>query len=355
MIEVKNISKSYGAMKVLDDVSLVINKGETVSIIGHTGSGKSTLINCIAGLTSCDKGSIVIDGQTLDDAHPSVGMVFQTDGLFPHLTILQNMTLAPINVLGMSVEEAEEKAYELLDMVGMWERSHDYPNALSQGQRQRVAIARSLAMRPEYLLLDEPTSSLDPVSGAAVADLIRELKKQEITIVLITHKIDLACEVSDRIVFMHGGRICEQGTPQQMIDNPQNRPTQLYMKYCMGLKYDIESAQYDHFELNARIEFFCNRYRLSKEEIHAVQLVVEELLNLLPLNEGLFLFISKSATNSALTIDAVLEDKGENYLAAEKFADDLSYMIISGICELISESIDQNGDRNIHLEIKHQH
>lgn len=352
MIEINHISKSYDDVRVLDNVSLCINKGEAISIIGHTGSGKSTLLNCIAGLTKYDMGTISIDGQVVRDVHPEVRMVFQEDGLFPHLTVLQNLTLAPVNVLGRSIEEAEKKAYELLDMVGMWERSKDYPSALSPGQRQRVAIARSLIMEPEYLLLDEPTSSLDPISAAAVSNLIRNLKKEEITIILITHRIDLAREVSDRIVFMHDGRICEQGTPQEIIDRPQHKQTKIYMKYCISMEYRIESAQYDYLDLNARIELFCNRYRLCKEEIHSVQLVVEELLNILPLNDGLLLSISKSAANSSLTIDVVMKDKGKDYLSPENMAEDLSYMIISGICSKIYEFIDENGDRSFHLEIK---
>lgn len=352
MIEIRNISKSYEKIKVLDNISLTVRKGEIISIIGHSGSGKSTLVNCIAGLTPLDMGSIYIDGQKVTDVNPKVGMVFQEDCLFPHLTVLKNLTLAPVNVLGMSVPEAEEKAYEFLSMVGMWEYSNDYPESLSLGQRQRVAFARSLIMKPDYLLLDEPTSSLDPISGATVANLIRKLKKQEITIILVTHKIDLAREVSDRIIFMHQGQIIEQGTPQQIIDNPHERLTRAYMNYCMSLVYEIRSAQYDHIELNTKIEFFCNKYRLSTDNIHSVQLVVEELLNLLPLNDGLVLSISKSAVTNSLEVDAVLEDKGKEYLSHERLSDDLSYLIISGMCDTISEYIDENGDKNIHLGLK---
>ncbi len=352
MIEVNQISKSYGHVKVLQNISLVINKGETVSVIGHNGSGKSTLINCIAGLTSFESGRISIDGEPMKDKSSKVGMVFQEHNLFPHLTVMKNMTLAPIHVLGMSAEDAEEKAYRLLELVGMWERSNDYPGDLSLGQRQRVAIARSLMMDPEYLLLDEPIASLDPISAAAVSDLIRELNKMEIAIVLITHKIELAAEVSDRVIFMHNGQICEQGTPSEVISNPQNPHTKAFMNYCMNLVYEISSAQYDHLELNARIEHFCGKYRIGKEDIHSVQLVVEELLNLLPLKDGLTLTIAKSASNMALTVDAVIDDKGIDYLSAQNVSDDLSYMIISGLCSIISEYVGENGDRNIHLEIK---
>lgn len=352
MIEINHISKSYGSHKVLDNISLIIEQGKTVSIIGHTGSGKSTLLNCIAGLIPYDAGTITIDGQLVSDVNPKVGMVFQEHRLFSHLNILKNMTLAPIHVLGMNPEEAESKAFEFLNMVGMGELSKSLPCMLSPGQTQRVAIARSLMMNPEYILLDEPTSSLDPVSSSAVIDIIRELKKKNITIVLVTHKIDFAREVSNKIVFMHNGRICEKGTPIQIIDNPQNSETKAFMNYCMSLVYEIKSAKYDYLDLNARIELFCYKYRLRQDQVNTVQLAVEELLNLLPLNEGVTLFISKSTQNSSLAVRATLENKGTDYLSARRAEDDLSYMILSGICETMSEYIDENGTKMIHLEIR---
>ena len=356
MIEIRNISKSYGPETVLDNVSLTVETGQTISVIGHSGSGKSTLLNCVAGLTSQDMGEITFDGKSLKDrsgkGFNGVAMVFQEHNLFPHLTVMGNMTLAPVHVLGMSREDAQEKAEEYLAMVGMWERRNDYPGGLSLGQRQRVAIARSLMMSPEYLLLDEPTSSLDPISEAEVTDVIRELKKQNITIIMVTHRVELAREVSDRIVFMHEGRICEQGTPQQIIDNPQESHTKAFMDYCMSLVYEIKSPQYDHPELNARIEFFCRKYRLGQKDVHSVQLVVEELLNIMPLGDGLLLSISKSASTKALTVDALIEDKGVDYLSLPEVTEDLSFIIISGMCENISEYIGEDRQRHIHLELK---
>lgn len=357
MIEINNICKSYGETDVLNNVSLCVKIGEVVSIIGHSGSGKSTLINCIAGLETFDSGSITFNGKTLKEisshGYNGIGMVFQENTLFPHLTVLQNLTLAPVTVLGMGQEEAEAKAYEYLDKVGMWERANEYPEHLSCGQKQRVAIARSLMMNPKYLLLDEPTSSLDNVSEAEVADVIRNLKKENITIVIVTHKVDLAREISDKIVFMHNGCICEQGTPQEIIDYPQNKYTKAFMDYSLNLVYRINSHQYDHPELNARIEFFCRRYRLGQSNIYSVQLVVEELLNLLPLDEGLTLSVAKSVKSQALTVNAILEDRGVEYLAPEHISDDLSYAIIAGMCEKITEYINEDGFRNIHLELHH--
>lgn len=357
MIEVCHISKKYGNIDVLNDVSLTVRNGEVVSILGHSGSGKSTLINCIAGLVNCDSGSITFDGKSLKDkaaeAYNGVGMVFQEHNLFPHLTVLDNLMLAPVHVLGMSRQDAEKKAYEYLDMVGMWERANEYPGVLSMGQRQRIAIARSLMMNPEYLLLDEPTSSLDTVAEVEVAEVIRGLKKQNITIILVTHKVELAREISDRIIFMHNGSICEQGTPEQIIDYPQDRRTKAFMDYCMSLVYQINSQQYDHPELNARIEIFGRKYRLGQTDIHSVQLVVEELLNLLPLDNGLLLSIAKSAKSQALTVDAVLQDNGREYMSPEAASDELSYTIVSGMCEKISEYINEDGERNIHLELRH--
>ena len=356
MIKINQITKTYGYSKVLDNVSLTVNDGEVVSILGHNGSGKSTLLNCIAGLATCDSGTITFDGKRLQErgktGYNRIAMVFQERNLFPHLTVLKNLTLAPIHVLGMNPKEAEAKAYDCLDMVGMWERANEYPGVLSMGQRQRVAIARCLMMDPKCLLLDEPTSSLDVISEAEVASVIRSLKKQNIAIIMVTHKVELAREISDRIVFMHNGSVCEQGTPEEIIDFPKERHTKAFMNYSMSLVYDINSPQYDHPELNARIEIFCRKYRLAQSDTHSVQLVVEELLNILPLEDGLTLSVAKSAKSQALIINVTLDDKGVDYLSDDVVKDDLSYTIISNMCDMIEEYINEDGQRNISLKLR---
>ena len=351
MIDVSHITKTFGSSRILDDVSLHISRNETVSIIGYAGSGKSTLLNCMAGLTSIDSGSVTVNS-TRKGTYNGMGMVFQEHNLFSHLTVLQNMTVAPVNVLGISKEEAEKRAMELLDTVGLWEKSSEYPDQLSLGQRQRVAIARSLMMNPDVLLLDEPTSSLDPVSSSEVMDVIRELKKKKMTIVMVTHRLDLAAEVSDRIAFMYNGQIYETGTADQIIYRPQNRVTRNYIDHCLNLVYEIHSSKYDYPELNARIENFCNRYKLGSQSVHSVQLVVEEFLNLVPLDEGVRLLVSKSVDNLHLNVDAWLPDSNRIYIDKSSLDEDLSYAILVGMCELIEESVDDSEGKHVHLQLK---
>lgn len=351
MIDVSHITKTFGSSRILDDVSLHIYRNETVSIIGYAGSGKSTLLNCMAGLTSIDSGSVTVNS-TRKGTYNGMGMVFQEHNLFSHLTVLQNMTVAPVNVLGISKEEAEKQAMELLDTVGLWEKSSEYPDQLSLGQRQRVAIARSLMMNPDVLLLDEPTSSLDPVSSSEVMDVIRELKKKKMTIVMVTHRLDLAADVSDRIAFMYNGQIYETGTADQIIYRPQNRVTRNYIDHCLNLVYEIHSSKYDYPELNARIENFCNRYKLGPQSVHSVQLVVEEFLNLVPLDEGVRLLVSKSGDNLHLNVDAWLPDSNRIYIDKSSLDEDLSYAILVGMCELIEESVDDSGGKHVHLQLK---
>ena len=348
MIKINHITKSYNATRALDDVTLHIGKNEVVSIIGYSGSGKSTLIRCIAGLETYESGSIVTDIQPRD-GYNGVGMVFNRSNLFPHLTILQNLTLAPIKVLGMAQEEAEEKALQLLDQVGIWSLRDAYPDTLSSGQRQRAAIARCLMMKPSILLLDEPTSMLDPVSQSEVYNVLSSLKNDEMTIVLVTHNLDFARSISDRMVFMSNGRICEQGTPSEIIDNPQERQTRAFINHCINMVYDIPSSKYDHPELNARIEVFCMRYRLPFSDTYSLQLAVEELLNLIPLDEGVSLVITKS--DKGLEVEATLAKGDHPYLSADHIKDDLSFSILEGLCERIEEDINELNETVIRMTI----
>lgn len=349
MIKINHITKSYDGSKALDDVTLHIGKSEVVSIIGYSGSGKSTLIRCIAGLEYIESGTIVTDAKP-SKGYNGIGMVFSRSNLFPHLTILQNLTLAPVQVLGMTKEQAEEEAIQILDKVGIWALKDEYPAKLSSGQRQRAAIARSLMMKPEILLLDEPTSSLDPVSTGEVFNVLSELKNQKMTIVLVSHKIDFARAISDRIVFMNQGRICEQGTPSEIINHPQERETKAFINHCINMVYEIPSSKYDHPELNARIEVFCLRYRLPITDTHSLQLAVEELLNLIPLDDGVSLVITKS--DKGLELEATLA-KGEHpYLSGDYIKDDLSYSILEGLCEKIDEGMNEMGETVIRLTIK---
>ena len=349
MIRISHLTKSYNATKVLDDVSLAIGRNEVVSIIGYSGSGKSTLLNCIAGLESYDSGAVTMD-IVQEKGYGGIGMVFNSRNLFPHLTILRNLVLAPVKVHGLSPVQAEDEAMCMLERVGIWSVRNAYPESLSSGQRQRAAIARSLMMKPRILLLDEPTSSLDPASASEVFKVLSDLKNNDMTIVLVTHSIDFARSISDRSVFMSNGRICEQGTPSEIIDHPKNRETKSFINHCTNMVYEVPSEKYDLPELNARIEVFCMRYRLPFSDTYSLQLAVEELLNLIPLENGVNLVIAKSDKN--LEVEAVLAKGTQPYLSLESVQEELGYTILEGLCEKIEEGTNELGESVIRLAIR---
>ena len=237
MIKVKNLKKQFGNNVVLKDISVAIEKGEVVSVIGPSGSGKSTFLRCINGLEEFDGGHIFVDNEdmadknlNIDKLREKIGMVFQSFNLFPHLTVLENIILAPVTLKKMSKEEAKVKAKELLKKVGLEEKADFYPSSLSGGQKQRVAIARALAMNPEAILFDEPTSALDPEMVGEVLQVMKSLAKDGMTMVVVTHEMGFAREVCDRVIFMADGEIVEQGSPNDVFLNPQHERTQNFLK-----------------------------------------------------------------------------------------------------------------------------
>lgn len=236
MIKFFNVRKNFGTLEVLDDVSLHIKEGEVVCIVGPSGSGKSTLLRCMNLLEDIREGQIVVFDQDLTDpetdineVRTEVGMVFQHFNLFPHKSVLENITLAPIKVRHWSEEDAEAKALALLDKVGLNDKVYAYPNSLSGGQKQRVAIARALAMEPRVMLFDEPTSSLDPEMVGEVLEVMRALAREGMTMVVVTHEMGFAREVGDRVLFMDEGRIVEEGKPRELFANPKHERTQSFL------------------------------------------------------------------------------------------------------------------------------
>lgn len=236
MIEIKDLKKSFGDLDVLKGITETIKDGEIVSIIGPSGSGKSTFLRCINLLEEPTAGNIYIDGEEITDPkhdinkmRENLGMVFQRFNLFPHKTVLENITLAPINVKGEAKESAEKTARELLQRVGLLDKADVYPNSLSGGQQQRVAIARALAMHPDIMLFDEPTSALDPEMVGEVLAVIRQLTETGMTMVIVTHEMGFAREVSDRVFFMDQGYIMEQGTPEEIFCNPKEARTKDFL------------------------------------------------------------------------------------------------------------------------------
>ena len=236
MIEVENVHKSFGDLEVLKGINLTVQKGEVVSVIGGSGSGKSTLLTCINGLEPINSGRILIDGTEvhargtdLNKLRRKVGIVFQQWNAFPHLTVLENVTLAPRKVLGLGKKEADEIAVRQLTHVGLADKLAVYPGKLSGGQQQRMAIARALAMSPEYMLFDEVTSALDPQLVGEVLDTLRMLAEEGMTMICVTHEMAFARDVSDRVAFFHKGVMAEIGKPEQIFGNPQNPETQKFL------------------------------------------------------------------------------------------------------------------------------
>ena len=227
LIEVKNLHKSFGENQVLRGIDVSIQKGEVVVVIGPSGSGKSTFLRCLNRLEIPTGGSIKFEGIEVDDAHidavrQKMGMVFQHFNLFPHKTVLQNITLAPVTLKKKTPAEAETQARTLLERIGLSDKANEYPNMLSGGQKQRIAIVRALAMDPEVMLFDEPTSALDPEMVGEVLDLMRDLAKDGMTMAVVTHEMGFAREVADRVVFMADGKILEEGSPTDIFDHPQD-------------------------------------------------------------------------------------------------------------------------------------
>ncbi len=231
-IHVTNLKKNFGKLEVLKDISMDVSEGEVVVLLGPSGSGKSTFLRCLNQLETATAGHILVDGQDVTNKHTdinkvrqNIGMVFQHFNLFNHLTVMDNMTLAPVHLKVMTKDEAKVKAMELLSRVGLADKAEAYPSQLSGGQKQRVAIARALAMKPDILLFDEPTSALDPEMVGEVLAVMKELAKEGMTMVVVTHEIGFAREVADRVVFMEGGYIVEQGTPEEVLAHPKEPRT----------------------------------------------------------------------------------------------------------------------------------
>ena len=236
MIEVKNLKKSFGDLQVLKGITKTIKKGEVVVIIGPSGSGKSTFLRCLNLLEDITEGSVSLDGQQINDPSTDInkirqkmGMVFQHFNLFPHFTILENITYAPVKLGKMTKEQANARAHELLQRVGLDDKADAYPVQLSGGQKQRVAIARSLAMDPEVMLFDEPTSALDPEMVGEVLDVMKSLAESGMTMIIVTHEMGFAREVATRVMFIDEGTVMEDGTPDQLFNHPENERTRGFL------------------------------------------------------------------------------------------------------------------------------
>lgn len=235
-VKVEQLKKSFGSLEVLKGIDLEVKEGEVVCLIGPSGSGKSTFLRCLNRLEETTAGTVIVDDNDITDpkcninkVRENIGMVFQQFNLFPHLNVLENIILAPVDRKKMSKEEAKQTAERLLATVGLAEKAAEYPANLSGGQQQRVAIARALAMKPDIMLFDEPTSALDPEMVGEVLEVMKQLARDGMTMIVVTHEMGFAREVADRVIFMDGGYIVEQGTPAEVFGNPQNKRTQDFL------------------------------------------------------------------------------------------------------------------------------
>jgi len=342
MISVRHLTKSFPtsngrSIQALRDISCEIHEGEIVSIIGHSGCGKSTLLRALNLLDPPTAGEILVNGENiLVKGYPAhqlrqrMGMVFQHFNLFNHLTVLENVTLAPMKLRGLDRTQAEQEGIEFLRKVGLAEKAQAMPSALSGGQKQRAAIARTLAMRPNIILFDEPTSALDPTMVGEVQGVIRLLAQEKMTMLIVTHEMRFARDISSRILFMHDGIIYEEGTPEQIFSHPQRPATQAFVRRIRSLTFDITNNDFDFYDMTTQIKQFCIRYSMP-EKMDPITHVVEEMLVLMrKYDSPIHIEVTYSELNQTSTI--VIIHKGETLSPLEREdTDELAVMIIHGM------------------------
>ena len=286
MIKIEHLKKEYSNVTPLIDVNVEIHDGDVISVIGPSGTGKSTLLRCINMLEKPTSGHIFIDGDEITDPscdinkiRQKMGMVFQGFNLFGHLTVIENLMIPPMDLLGKSKQEAYDKGMQLLRMVGLAEKVFNYPDELSGGQKQRIAIARTLAMDPDIILLDEPTSALDPTMVQEVQAVIRNLANTGKTMMIVTHEMNFARSISNRVFFMDEGGIYEDGSPEQIFENPQKEKTRRFIHRLKILELEIKSKDYDFPGMEGRISLYCNNSQIPQKTTKRIQLVFEELID----------------------------------------------------------------------------
>ena len=346
MIELIHLEKKYNKACPLRDVNAVIHDGDVISIIGPSGTGKSTLLRCINMLERPTGGQILLDGTDitapkydLTKARRRMGMVFQSFHLFGHLTVIENLMLAPMDILKKSREEAYETGVRLLKRVGLEGWEYQYPEQLSGGQKQRVAIARTLAMDPDVILLDEPTSALDPTMTGEVQAVIQDLAKSGRTLLIVTHEMSFARAIGNRVFYMDQGGIYEDGTPEQIFDHPQKELTQRFIRRLKVLELNIDSCEYDFFNAASEIDRYCLQNVISQRTKYRIHLIFEELVQqiLLPvLPEPHIRFTAAYSEKEKITDITVLYN-GVPFDPASS-ENSLSYSVLKGTTAVLNYS-----------------
>ena len=349
MIKVRHLKKVFRTpggdeLTVLRDINCDIEKGEVVSIIGPSGTGKSTLLRCLNRLEEPTSGVIEVDGTDILDRRTDIslirrrmGMVFQNFNLFEHLTILDNLTLCPMTLLGKSREEAEKREMELLGMVGLHDKAGCLPGELSGGQKQRAAIARCLAMEPEIILFDEPTSALDPTMVSEVLAVIRHLANQGMTMCIVSHEMQFVRDVSTRILFLNEGIVYDEGTPEQIFENPQKPVTRAFINRIRTLECRFENQHYDLYGLFGKIHTFCSKYGLGTKTLEKVQHIAEEMLcGIMPFCGPVKLTIEYSEKTSGISM-TFRQENATSAILDKTDEDSLSLMMVKGMSSSVTE------------------
>lgn len=341
MISIRNLKKAYPNVTPFFDVNVEIKKGEVISIIGPSGTGKSTLLRCLNLLETPTSGEIIVDGEVITKKGADIsavrrkmGMVFQSFNLFSHLTVIENIMLGPVDLLKLSRQEAYDEGIRLLTTVGLVEKALNYPDELSGGQKQRVAIARALAMKPEIILFDEPTSALDPTMVGEVLAVIRSLAREGLTMMIVTHEMKFARDVSTRVFYMDEGSIYEDGPPEQIFDCPKRERTRAFVKRLKTFERVIESPTFDFIEVNTGIEEFGRRQLLSQRQINNLQLVFEELCVQTLIGKGgemLPLRFSVSVSELDGSCEAAIFYNGPSFNPFEGQSGELSIKMVLGL------------------------
>lgn len=340
MIEIKNLKKAYPNVTPIKNISTVINKGDVISIIGPSGTGKSTLLRCINLLETPTEGEIIVDGVCITDpkcdiskVRQKMGMVFQSFNLFEHKTIIENIMLGPVKLLKKTPQEAYDKGMELLRTVGLANKAMSFPDELSGGQKQRVAIVRTLAMDPEVVLFDEPTSALDPTMVGEVLAVMRTLAKQNLTMMVVTHEMKFARDVCNRVFYMDEGGIYEDGPPEQIFDHPIGVKTRQFINKLKVFTTMIDSKDFDFMGFNTSFEEFAAKNYLSRKMIVDVELLIEEIcvVALIPQMQPAFMMeitMEYSEEKNQIKVQINYNGKALNPL---ELADDISLAMIKNI------------------------
>lgn len=341
MIELKHLEKKYENATPLADVNAVINEGDVISVIGPSGTGKSTLLRCINMLEQPTGGQIIFDGVDITApkyditlARRRMGMVFQSFNLFGHLTVIENLMLSPMDILKKSKKEARETGLELLKRVGLAGREYRYPDQLSGGQRQRVAIARTLAMDPDVILLDEPTSALDPAMVGEVQSVIRDLAQTGKTMLIVTHEMNFARAICNRVFYMDQGGIYEDGSPEQIFDNPQKELTRRFIQRLKVLELKIDEHDYDFLSAGSEIDKFCMKSDITPKIKYRIRLVFEELMQqiILPVLDEPHISVTAEYSEKENLVNMTVLYNGDRFDPADT-DNDLSYRLLNSMVQ----------------------